>query len=95
MKSTTAQSIKSEEKLALTEISVRELNAFLAEDDEGITKQRKILDKAYEKALDGDGKLLEWFLNKTYGRPAYETDVTSKGEKIESISVEIIRPNAS
>ena len=94
MKSTESKA-KSQDKLALTEVSVRELNAFLAEDDEGITKQRKILDKAYEKALDGDGKILEWFLNKTYGRPAYETDVTSKGEKIESISVEIIRANAS
>jgi len=91
----TERKAKSQDKGILMEMSQDELFDFLSGDDDGMTRRRRVAETAYQKAIDGDVTLLKWFMEKDYGTPTHKTDVTSQGNKIESISVEIIRPDAS
>ena len=49
-KSTTEQQQNSKDNSILEMLEQRALNEFLAEDDGGVTKRRRLLEVAYEKA---------------------------------------------
>ena len=92
----TEKNIKSENKNIIEQIDYQTLSVVFDELD--------IIDKAVRGLWDlylntEDQKLkvdiLKYLIDKKVSNPTQRTDVTSQGERIESISVEIIRPNAS
>jgi len=70
MPTKTEQNTKSEEKGLSLGLTAVDLNMFLAEDDEGLKKSRRIFEKAYELAVNkGDSKVLIDLMNRMMGRP--------------------------
>jgi len=61
---------KSEDKGLSLGLTAVDLNMFLAEDDEGLKKSRRIFEKAYELAVTkGDSKVLIDLMNRMMGKP--------------------------
>jgi hypothetical protein len=83
-KSTTEQQQNSKDNSILEMLEQRALNEFLAEDDGGVTKRRRLLEVAYEKAKKGDGAMIKLLYDKLYPNAKQSIDVTGGGDKISS-----------
>jgi hypothetical protein len=81
-KSTTEQQQNSKDNSILEMLEQRALNEFLAEDDGGVTKRRRLLEVAYEKAKKGDGAMIKLLYDKLYPNAKQSIDVTSGGDKL-------------
>lgn len=84
---------KSLEKKAIEAIDLRLLNEFLYEDDGKVKKLRKILDTAYELATtERDVNMIKLFINKVFSDAKQSIDLSSLGEKVQTVQVEVITP---
>ncbi len=57
-------------------------NEFLSKEEGGKTRFDKLLESIYQRALKGDIRAAQEFLDRYYGKAKQEVDITSKGEKI-------------
>jgi len=82
-KATTKQVEESENKGIVLDVSVRTLHEFLYEDDDGVTKERKLLDKVYEKGVvEGDNTMLKLLFDKMFPNAKTDIDLTSGGRTL-------------
>lgn len=92
--STTEQKEKSKDKTLLGNINARTYNEFMAEDDEGIKRERRLLEKAYELAVkEGDARMIKLLIDKLVPNPIQSLDITSDGQSITGYTFEIVKAN--
>ena len=96
MATKTEQNIKSENTNIIQGIAYETLSVVFDE----LNIVENAVRGLWELALTTDNEKLkadifEYLIDKNVPNPTQRTDVTSQGNKIESISVEIIRPDAS
>jgi len=81
----TEDNIKSENKKALAEISLEDLDMFLNESDGDYKRRRKLLIKHYDDAIS-DSKTAAYsrtdLLDRAMGKPKQQVDMTTKGESL-------------
>lgn len=63
----------------------------LIEEEIGVEGQRAIIQKLFAKAKEGSYKHMELLLYYIYGKPQDHVDVTTAGDKIESVKEIIFR----
>lgn len=51
---------------------------------------QELISKAYEMANDGDSTMLKFILEQVHGKAAQTMDVTSLGESVSSVKVEVV-----
>jgi len=86
--STTEQKAKAQESRIMKDITIKDLNEFLAEDDNGMSRKRKVMETLYETAVyDKDVRALINLADRAFGKPADSLDITSDGKAVTGLAV--------